>query len=942
MESVKKTLFGFLLFVLCAGQMTYAQTQNETAAKRPMTIEDVRNWQRVTHKAISNNGLWVAATTERWRGDGDRNGNLPNFAGDAFTTVYDAKGNAVKTFCPIKGFSFSNSGNFAVVVTKESEASRHDRAMNEQNKKGKPADPKAKAGGKDAAPMDTLWIYNLGKNVEEIDSLRNYKLSQHTDWLAYQIGKKDSTLYVRTLDNTKSLTFANVKEYGFARKANLLYYVTVEGKKPAKTTLYAYDLVGQKSQLVAESEGRIEKITFTEDGSAVAFMHSPVAKDKAKTGGMAIWYGKIDGTSKATLLTDSVNAAFTKGWEVSPNGSLRFSKAGDKLAFGVAPIDRQADTTILKADRPEVQIWSWDEPVQYTVQDLSKGRDARKTYDAVALLGSNKIVQMADKQFDRVSTANDMKGNLVIVSDSKPYSNSSMWEGRSRSDQYLVNIETGERRLLAKAEYTSYRFSPSGKYAYGYVSADSIWRTIDLTTLERFDITTPRNFMAWDDENDVPDYPSSFGVAGWLPNDEALLIYDRYDIWKVPARGGELVNLTKNGREKKLQYRLVRLDAEKAMDPIDPAETQLLKVFDETTKGSAFYRTNFKKPAAPVFITGGNYKLSAPTKAKDANKIIITKETYEQAPEIYLTDINFKKPVQLTHLTDQQNPFVWGTAELIEWTSYKGVKLQGVLYKPENFDATKKYPMIVNFYERNSETLYSYHAPQPGRSTPDYPMYISDGYVIFNPDVRYVDGHPGECCYDCVMSGIDKVLSMGFVDEKRIGGSGHSWGGYQYAYLATKTDRFAAIEAGAPVVNMFSAYGGIRWGSGMARAFQYEHTQSRIGQSPWEAPELYTENSALFFMQNVKTPILIMHNDTDGHVPWYQGIEYFVALKRLGKPSWMLNYTGEPHWPVRMANRVDFQIRLKQFFDHFLKDKDMPKWMKEGIPAVDQPFELGY
>lgn len=942
MESVKKTLFGFLLFVLCAGQMTFAQNQNETAAKRPMTIEDVRNWQRVTHKAISNNGLWVAATTERWRGDGDRNGNLPNFAGDAFTTVYDAKGNVVKTFCPIKGFTFSNSGNFAVVVTKESEASRHDRAMNEQNKKGKPADPKAKAGGKDAAPMDTLWIYNLGKNVEEIDSLRNYKLSQHTDWLAYQTGKKDSTLYVRTLDNTKSLTFANVKEYGFARKANLLYYVTVEGKKPAKTTLYAYDLVGQKSQLVAESEGRIEKITFTEDGSAVAFMHSPVAKDKAKTGGMAIWYGKIDGSSKATLLTDSVNAAFTKGWEVSPNGSLRFSKAGDKLAFGVAPIDRQADTTILKADRPEVQIWSWDEPVQYTVQDLSKGRDARKTYDAVALLGSNKIVQMADKQFDRVSTANDMKGNLVIVSDSKPYSNSSMWEGRSRSDQYLVNIETGERRLLAKAEYTSYRFSPSGKYAYGYVSADSIWRTIDLATLERFDITTPRNFMAWDDENDVPDYPSSFGVAGWLPNDEALLIYDRYDIWKVPARGGELVNLTKNGREKKLQYRLVRLDAEKAMEPIDPAETQLLKVFDETTKGSAFYRTNFKKPAAPVFITGGNYKLSAPTKAKDANKIIITKETYEQAPEIYLTDINFKKPVQLTHLTDQQNPFVWGTAELIEWTSYKGVKLQGVLYKPENFDATKKYPMIVNFYERNSETLYSYHAPQPGRSTPDYPMYISDGYVIFNPDVRYVDGHPGECCYDCVMSGIDKVLSMGFVDEKRIGGSGHSWGGYQYAYLATKTDRFAAIEAGAPVVNMFSAYGGIRWGSGMARSFQYEHQQSRIGASPWEAPELYTENSALFFMQNVKTPILIMHNDTDGHVPWYQGIEYFVALKRLGKPSWMLNYTGEPHWPVRMANRIDFQTRLKQFFDHFLKGKDMPKWMKDGIPAVDQPYELGY
>jgi dipeptidyl aminopeptidase/acylaminoacyl peptidase len=192
------------------------------------------------------------------------------------------------------------------------------------------------------------------------------------------------------------------------------------------------------------------------------------------------------------------------------------------------------------------------------------------------------------------------------------------------------------------------------------------------------------------------------------------------------------------------------------------------------------------------------------------------------------------------------------------------------------------------------------------------------------------------------MSGVDKVLEGGYIDEKRIGAAGHSWGGYQTAYLSTRTDRFAAIESGAPVVNMFSAYGGIRWGSGMARAFQYEHTQSRIGGSIWEVPELYKENSPLHNLDKVKTPILIMHNDTDGHVPWYQGIEFFVALKRLGKTSWLLNYTGEPHWPVKMANRVDFQTRMLQFFNHYLKGADAPKWMTEGVKAVDQPYELGY
>ena len=917
---------------------------NAQTEKRPLTMEDVREWQRITHSSISDDGLWVAVTTEKWRGDGDRNGIVADYAGDAFTTIYDSKGNVVKTFCPIGAFSFTSSSKFAVVKTKESEVSKNARALKEQNKK--PVAKDAKEKGKEKkyeAPMDTLWIYSLGKGSEQIDSLRNYKLCAEKDWLAYQIGRKDSTLYVRTLDNSVSKTFDKVKEYGFARKAATLYYITAQGSTSDTLSLYVLNLEKNTDpQLLKQTTGRIEKVSFSEDGTQLAFLYSNVAKDKAKTSGMSLWYAEVDGKSAAEMLSDSVNVKFTKGWEISANGSLRFSKSGDKLLFGVAPIERKPDTLHLRSERPDVQVWSWNEPVQYTVQEYNKKRDANKSYDAVVMLGSGKINQVADAQYENATFTQDLKGNLAIVSDSKPYSNSSMWEGRSRSDICLVNLENGERREMSKADYSRYRFSPSGKYAYAYVETDSTWVTIDTESLERFIVSSPKTLVAWNEENDVPNYPSPYGIAGWLPEDEALLIYDRYDIWKVPARGGEMVNLTKNGREKHLQYRLIKFDREKADEPINVKETQYLSVFNENTKGSEVYCTTFKKPAVPVFVMGGNYMLGAPSKAKNADKVIYTKETFEYAPDVYLSDLKFKNSLQLTHLVDQQKPFYWGTAELVEWTSYKGVKLQGVLCKPENFDSNKKYPMIVNFYERSSETLYSYRVPTPGRSTPDYHTYVSNDYVVFNPDVRYVDGHPGESCYDCVMSGIDKILAMGFVDEKHIGGSGHSWGGYQYAYLATRTDRFAAIEAGAPVVNMFSAYGGIRWGSGMARSFQYEHTQSRIGASPWEAPELYTENSPLFNMDKVKTPILIMHNDQDGHVPWYQGIEYFVAMKRLGKPCWMLNYTGEPHWPVKMSNRFDFQLRLMQFFDHFLKGKPMPKWMKDGIKAVDQPYELGY
>jgi dipeptidyl aminopeptidase/acylaminoacyl peptidase len=232
--------------------------------------------------------------------------------------------------------------------------------------------------------------------------------------------------------------------------------------------------------------------------------------------------------------------------------------------------------------------------------------------------------------------------------------------------------------------------------------------------------------------------------------------------------------------------------------------------------------------------------------------------------------------------------------------------------------------------------------PEIGRSTIGYHYYTSNGYLIFNPDVYYKEGYPGEDAFNCVMPGVTAMIATGFVDKAHIGAQGHSWGGYQVAYLATRTNLFAAIESGAPVVNMFSAYGGIRWGSGLNRSFQYEHTQSRIGKSIWESPLRYIENSPLFTLDKVNTPILIMHNDDDGSVPWYQGIEYFIGLRRLGKPSWLLNYNEADHWPTKLRDMEDFQKRMAQFFDHYLKEKPMPKWMKEGIPATQKGIDMGY
>jgi dipeptidyl aminopeptidase/acylaminoacyl peptidase len=312
-------------------------------------------------------------------------------------------------------------------------------------------------------------------------------------------------------------------------------------------------------------------------------------------------------------------------------------------------------------------------------------------------------------------------------------------------------------------------------------------------------------------------------------------------------------------------------------------------------------------------------------------------EDYQNSPNVFVlnkpaTTIN--QPQQLTAINPQQQQYNWGTATLFTWRAYNGKMAEGILYKPENFVPTQKYPMIVYFYERNNQTLYNYIPPTPTPSRLNISFYVSRGYVVFVPDIWYTKGHPGQSAYDYIVSGTRAVVKLGFVDSTKLGIQGQSWGGYQTAYVITRTNLYKAAWAGAPVVNMFSAYGGIRWESGVNRQFQYEKTQSRIGADIWQRPDLYIENSPLFHLKNVKTPLVIMSNDADGAVPWYQGIEFYTALRRLHKPVWLLVYNGEAHNLVERRNRKDIQIREQQFFDWLLKGAKPAKWITEGVPAI--------
>jgi dipeptidyl aminopeptidase/acylaminoacyl peptidase len=245
---------------------------------------------------------------------------------------------------------------------------------------------------------------------------------------------------------------------------------------------------------------------------------------------------------------------------------------------------------------------------------------------------------------------------------------------------------------------------------------------------------------------------------------------------------------------------------------------------------------------------------------------------------------------------------------------------------------------MVYIYERLSQGLHAFRSPGPGTSI-NPTFYVSNGYLVFMPDIVYTIGYPGQSALKCVLPGIQAVVDKGFVKEDAIGIQGHSWGGYQIAFMVTQTNRFKAAAPGALVANMTSAYSGIRWGTGLPRQFQYERSQSRIGGSLWDYPLRFLDNSPIFRADRVETPLLMLHNDEDDAVPWYQGIEYFLALRRLGKEAYMFNYNGEKHGLRKRINQKDYTRRLQEFFDHFLKGAPAPEWMEKGIPYLQREKE---
>lgn len=927
--------------VLCV-QISIAQQ------KRSLTHADYDGWESLSSEKITKNGQFVGYQISPQEGDGR-------------LEVFLFKTPAQKVIIP-RGTSFSFTPDDQFAVGKITAQKDSVRVLKLKKKKA------------EDMPKDSLFILNLAtRKVEKLPRVKSFAIpTEKGSWIAIHFEKelpkkdapKDSTatnktdstakvekpkktdgtkLLVRSLDGAKTWEFERVKSYSFAPNGDFLQYTLAEEEKADNAAVYLLNLTSGESKLIHEKMTTYSNLVFSPQSAKLAFIATDDSlKAKKPTHTLYIYDVK-----KGELTTQIEKSALKlENSRISPDGSLRFSEDESRLFFGVAKdyVDYayESDTTILDEERVSLDIWGWQEAEIQPMQLKNKSQEERKTYLATLNLLDFSISQLGTPEVENVMMENKITKDFALAWTDAPYRRSYSWDIQIGSDLYAVDFKTGSKTLIEKNVSGSPRLSPEGKYAYWYDARDSSWVAYEFESKAKINLTKGISVPFYDEIHDSPSLPSSYGSEGWLAGDAAILINDRYDIWKIdPKNPTSAVSLTLGeGRKKQITFRREQLKADETS--FDPKEPLILSAFNEVNKDNGFFTSTYEGKSVPKQLLMSSHRYLGLRKAEEANQVIVRRSTYQENPDIYLTDLTFKTLTKASNLNPQQAGIKWGSVELVSYLANDGTPLQGLLFKPEGFDLTKKYPMMVYFYERNSETLHNYRAPAPSRSTINIPYFVSNDYLVFVPDIKYDLGLPGPSAYDCIIPGVQAVIAKGGVDTENMAIQGQSWGGYQVAYLITRTNMFKAAGAGAPVVNMTSAYGGIRWGTGMSRMFQYEQTQSRIGGTLWEKPMYYLENSPLFTMDRVQTPVLIMHNDADGAVPWYQGIEMFMALKRLNKPAWLLQYNGEDHNLVQRKNAKDLSIRLSQFFDHYLKGAPAPLWMTEGLPAVEKGKTLKY
>jgi len=883
-------------------------------------------WQRIGDRAVSPDGGVLAYTVDPQEGDG-------------MMYIVDLKSLKKDSVARGTEMQFTPGSDFLIARIKapylDTRQARIDRKKPEE------------------MPRDSLLIYHLGTStVKMFAGLRSFSIPQKgLSVFVYHLDKTfgDS---VKTKKSESGPLYLWYGQDSLAEFRDVLEYVldktgkslVVKTGRPARdslkrhTAILRHDVVHAFRDTLLAGDLDATRFNWDESGNQLVFLStrdSAAAKIKS-------WQVRIHqpGLDSAAVRLDPLTAVLPDGMQVSNHFTPFFSEDGTRLFFGLGRIPVPEDTSVPHIDRVSLDVWHYADDYLQTMQLKNLDQEIQRSYLTLSL-PDGKWIPLGDERLGQVVPAAKGNGRYALGITDYGQRIPLQWEGDSKKDLYLIDLETGSKKMVINDLDGQASISPAGTYLFWFDQAKSQYFSHHNPTGKTTQVNRKIRVSLADEENDEPDDPGAYGICGWSEGDQWVYLYDRFDIWKCDPSGIKTpVNITHGqGREQKIQFRNVVLDPDEKY--FKPDQVLLLSALQDSTKQSGFYRLALKEKSGPHPLTMGEFSYGPVLKARNAERMAYTKGNFQNSPDFYTSNW-FKAETRHSAINPQQANYNWGSVDLIEWTTFKGKPGRGLLYKPEDFDPSGKYPMIVYFYEKLTGGRYQYIAPAPTPSRLNIPFFVSRGYLVLAPDIRYEIGYPGGSAYDHVVSGVESLKKYPWLDTANIALQGQSWGGYQALHIITRTTQFKAAWTGAPVVNMFSAYGGIRWESGRNRQMQYEKSQSRIGATPWQRRDLYIENSPLFYIDRINTPIVTMANDADGAVPWYQGIELFTNLRRLGKKAWLLNYNGEAHNLRERKNQKDISVRQQQFFDHFLKNEPAPAWLEKGIPAVYKGKTMGY
>jgi fermentation-respiration switch protein FrsA (DUF1100 family) len=979
-----------LSFLLLPALLVNAQEKADSVKKsRPMGWKDISSWRSISTFSVtlSPDGNWVAYPLLTREGDGEL---IVRKVNDTTQKKYPIGGSST-------GFSFSEDGKW--LAFKESTKFKDAKAA--AKTPGKQLFEKLilveLATGKQTE-FEKAGSYSFNGRLSSHLAI---SLVKERSPAAKPDDPKGSDLLIVELASGKSLGMGNVGEFDFNKEGNLLAY-TIDAANKTGNGVYLLN-IGNKQTAVLDNDKAVYKsLSWTEEGNAFALLKM-IKDEKYKSDkGVVLGIKNLTATPTVTIYDPAKDSlAFPKGMSISGNRRPFWSDDLSRLFFGVAALqpakkENAADTAKkapvtasaqsetdkldkLKTDtsiksladlkkalakleakpdakpvvapgdepvKPDMIIWNWQDKRLQSRQQVMEMQDKNYTYLASYNVASSSFSQLNDSTLRSVTIL--PKQLYAVGSDSRAYELDQNLDGQTYVDLYIIDLRTGVKTVFGEKFYmpsftASPQPSPDGtKFIYG---KDGHYYVYDIATKTELNITAnvPASFINTEDDHNVvkPLTP----LVGWSSDSKYVLIRDLWDIWQIAVNGKETaVNLTVTGRKEQVRYQ-GRFILDRDEKGIDLKKPMYVRVYGEWTKKSGIGRVEPGKKglqAGVKSLVWDDISVNVLAKAKNAETYMFSKETYSQPTEFYVGGALLDNAKKMTDNAPDRGKYTWSAGtQLVNYVSDKGDSLQGALFLPAGYEKGKKYPTVVYYYEKMSQSLNSY-------SNPDFPgggwnpsMYTSNGYAVFMPDIVYKMDDPGMSAVWCVLPAVKAAIATGVIDEKNIGIQGHSWGGYQTAFLATQTNMFKAAAPGAALTNMVSMYDLIYWNSGGGNMSIFEASQGRFKGAPWENWDAYLRNSPIYYVKKVNTPILLLHNDKDGAVDFTQGIEFYNALRRLKKPIVMITYKGENHGIAKLENRKDYAVRMMEFFDYYLKGKPAPDWWKQGVErsALEEHLE---